>query len=89
MVIKDEASLIGNLKKQLEKHNSTKFTITEFDRVANLLHKGSVFEKAKTLRQKQHIQRDNGDDLYFVFISTDHWRQNKFQVTNQVTMEGK
>jgi type I restriction enzyme R subunit len=54
-----------------------------------MLNKGSVFEKAKTLRAKQHLVRDNGDNLYFEFINTDFWCQNEFQVTHQITMEGK
>ncbi|WOK09361.1 type I restriction endonuclease subunit R [Imperialibacter roseus] len=86
--IKDETELIANLKSQLEKHNGIIFTDKEFDRVLNILSKGSVFEKAKTLREKQHLVRDNGDNLYFEFINTEHWCQNQFQVTHQVTMEG-
>ena len=87
--IKDEKDLIANLKSQLEKHNNISFSITEFEKVLNILSKGSVFEKAKTLREKQHIVRDNGDNLYFEFIQTEHWCQNQFQVTHQVAMEGK
>jgi type I restriction enzyme R subunit len=86
--IKDETALLSNLKKQLEKHNNITFSDKEFERVLNILSKGSVFEKAKTLREKQHIVRDNGDNLYFEFIQSEHWCQNQFQVTNQVTMEG-
>jgi type I restriction enzyme R subunit len=86
--IKDEKELIANLKTQLEKHNNVQFSPKEFERVLNILSKGSVFEKAKTLRQKQHIVRDNGDNLYFEFINIEHWCQNQFQVTHQVTMEG-
>ncbi|RBA28369.1 type I restriction endonuclease subunit R [Flavobacterium tibetense] len=86
--IKDEVALLSNLKKQLEKHNNITFSDKEFERVLNILSKGSVFEKAKTLREKQHIVRDNGDNLYFEFIQSEHWCQNQFQVTNQVTMEG-
>lgn len=86
--IKDEKVLLSNLKKQLEKHNNITFSDKEFERVLNILSKGSVFEKAKTLREKQHILRDNGDNLYFEFIQSEHWCQNQFQVTNQVTMEG-
>ena len=89
VIIRDEKELIANLKSQLEKHNSIKFSNTEFEKVLNILSKGSVFEKAKTLREKQHIVRDNGDNLYFEFIQTEHWCQNQFQVTHQVTMEGK
>lgn len=88
VVIKDEKDLLSNLKKQLEKHNNITFSDKEFERVLNILSKGSVFEKAKTLREKQHIVRDNGDNLYFEFIQSEHWCQNQFQVTNQVTMEG-
>lgn len=89
VLIKDEESLIANLKTQLEKHNNIQFSKTEFEKVLNLLSKGSVFEKAKTLREKQHIVRDNGENLYFEFIQTEHWCQNQFQVTHQVTIEGK
>jgi len=87
--IKDEKELIANLKTQLEKHNNIQFSPKECERVLNILSKGSVFEKAKTLRQKQHIVRDNGDNLYFEFVNVEHWCQNQFQVTHQVSMEGK
>lgn len=87
--IKDEKELIANLKTQLEKHNNIQFSPKEFKRVLNILSKGSVFEKAKTLRQKQHIVRDNGDNLYFEFVNVEHWCQNQFQVTHQVNMEGR
>jgi len=86
--IKDEADLILNLKNQLEKHNDIQFSNKEFEKILNILSKGSVFEKAKTLREKQHIIRDTGDNLYFEFINTEHWCQNQYQVTHQVTMEG-
>lgn len=86
--IKDETALIANLKQQLEKHNNITFTKTEFDKVLNILSKGSVFEKAKTLREKQHIVRNNGDNLYFEFLNTEHWCQNQYQVTHQVSQEG-
>ena len=97
VLIKDEKELIANLKSQLEKHNqqtlektgAKEFSNQEFEKVLNILSKGSVFEKAKTLREKQHIVRDNGDNLYFEFIQTEHWCQNQFQVTHQVSMEGK
>lgn len=87
--IKDEKELLANLKSQLEKHNNIQFSNTEFEKALNILSKGSVFEKAKTLREKQHIVRDNGDNLYYEFINTDNWCQNQFQVTHQVTIEGK
>ena len=61
--ITNKKELIANLKQQLEKHNNISFTDKEFEKVLNILSKGSVFEKAKTLREKQHIVRDNGDNF--------------------------
>ena len=100
--IADEKDLLANLQVQLEKHNqaalaktgNSKFSKTEFERVLNLLNKGSVFEKSKTLRQKQHIIRDapegaaTGENLYFEFLNTEHWCQNQYQVTHQVSQAG-
>ena len=90
IVLPNEKALLTNLKSQLEKHNSIVFSDSEFEKVLNILNKGSVFEKAKTLREKKHhIIRDNGDNLYFEFLNVEHWCQNEYQVTNQITQEGK
>lgn len=89
VAVPNEEDLVANLKTQLEKHNSITFSKDEFARVLNILSKGSVFEKARTLREKQHIIRDNGDNLYFEFLNTEHWCQNEYQVTQQVTIEGQ
>ncbi len=89
VTIPDEAALLANLKTQLEKHNNMTFSATEFERILNLITKGSRFEKAKTLRLDQHhILRDNGDNCYFNLLNTQHWCQNQYQVANQVTQEG-
>lgn len=87
--IANETDLLANLKSQLEKHNNIVLSSSEFDKIINILNKGSVFEKGKTLRQKQHIVKDNGDNLYFEFLNIEHWCQNQYQVTNQVSQEGK
>jgi type I restriction enzyme R subunit len=88
VALNNEKDLLTNLKAQLEKHNNITFTAKEFERVLNLLSKGSVFDKAKTLREKQHIQKDNGESLYFEFIEQENWCQNQFQVTRQLSMDG-
>lgn len=89
VTIKTENDLISNLKTQLEKHNNTTFTVSEFDRILNHLSKGNIFDKAKTLRDKYVLQKDNGDKAFIEFINQDFWCQNQFQVTNQVTINGK
>lgn len=89
VTIRDEASLLANLKTQLEKHNKTTLSDTEFDRILNHLNKGNVFEKAKILRDKFALLKDDGETTYIEFMDTEHWCQNLFQVTQQVTIEGK
>ncbi|CAK2606428.1 Type I restriction enzyme SauN315I endonuclease subunit [Vibrio crassostreae] len=93
--ISDEKSLLANLKAQLEKVNRLKVPLTdnEFKQVLNALSKGSVFEKARTLRDRLQINKDsagNGKNtaLYIQFLA-DKWDDNQFQVTQQVTVEGR
>ena len=89
VTIKTEDDLVNNLKTQLETHNKTIFTASEFDRIVIHLSKGNIFDKAKTLRDKYVLQKDNGDKAYIEFINQDFWCQNQFQVTNQITINGK
>lgn len=86
--IKDEKDLLSNLKSQLEKQNKLSLTDNEFKKVLNHLDKGSVFERAKILRDRMHIAGDDGTSKYIEFINMEHWCQNQFQVTSQVTIEG-
>ena len=88
--ITDEKSLLANLKQQLEKLNSLKVKLSdnEFKQILNALSKGSVFEKAKTLRDRLQVNRDDGSALYVQFLAAD-WEKNQFQVTQQVTVEGR
>ena len=89
VLVEDEASLIANLKTQLEKLNHLTFSDSEFKRVMNILGKGSVFERAKTLRSRQYIQSDEGDSIYFSFLDKENFENNIFQITSQVTIYGR
>ena len=91
--IQGEGALEANLKRQLEKHNrdelkGTALSEAEFLKVINHLTKGSVFEKAKTLRDRFALARDDGSTAYLRFMNTEHWCQNEYQVTNQITVHG-
>ena len=92
--ITDEKLLLENLKQQLENLNGLSklhdslLTENEFKQVLNALSKGSVFEKAKTLRDRLQVNRDDGSALYIQFLADD-WHKNQFQVTQQVTVEGR
>lgn len=86
--ILNEAQLLQNLKEQLEAFNDTIFSSREFETILNHLAKGNVFEKAKTLRDRFVITRENGEHFYVRFFNNEDWSKNLFQVTNQVTQEG-
>jgi len=86
--IPDEVALKANLKAQLEKHNHATFSDAEFQQILNHLDKGTVFERAKILRDKMCLTRDNGETFYLNFLEQQEWCQNEYQVTNQVTIEG-
>ncbi|GAL63600.1 type I restriction endonuclease subunit R [Algibacter lectus] len=88
VTITDGDALVSNLKAQLEAFNQTVFSTKEFDAILNHLAKGNVFEKAKTLRDRFNITRDNGDSFYVRFFNSEDWTSNLFQVTNQITQEG-
>lgn len=90
VVIDDEAAMLANLKRQLEIHNKDiSFTNSEFDRILNHLNTGGVFDRAKILRDKYALKRDSGEVAYISFINSDDWCLNEFQVTNQVSLQGK
>lgn len=88
VTIPDGDALVSNLKLQLEAFNKTAFSTKEFDTILNHLTKGNVFEKAKTLRDRFNITRDNGDSFYIRFFNSEDYASNLFQVTNQITQEG-
>jgi len=79
----DETTLLSNLKTQLEVHNKLHFSETEFYKVLNHLNRGNVFDRAKILRDKMHLVRDDNTSVYIEFINQHEWCQNEFQVTNR------
>ncbi len=88
--IDDEVAMLANLKRQLEIHNNNiTLTATEFERILNKLNTGTIIERAKILRDRFALTRDNNDVIYIRFLNCDDWCMNEFQVTNQVSMEGK
>lgn len=90
VAIDGEPAMLANLKRQLEKHNGgVSFTAEEFERILSHLNTGTVVERAKILRDKFVLKRDGGEALYVSFLNCDEWCMNEFQVTHQVSAEGK
>lgn len=47
----------------------------------------SVFDSAMQLRDRYVLKRDDDTDLYIDFMNLKQWCQNKFQVTNQISVK--
>ncbi len=87
--VSNEEELLTNLKLQLQKHNQTTFSDSEFTQIINEIRKGSIIEKAQKLREKYSLVRDDGTTKYIEFLDVINWCQNLFQVTHQISQEGK
>ena len=88
VVLEDSNAVTVNLKSQLEIFNKTTFSDSEFEKIKNHLNKGDRFQKAKTLRDRFVLTRDNNKEEWIRFFNTDQWCQNEYQVTNQITQVG-
>ncbi len=82
-------ALVANLKTQLEKFNQIKFSDAEFAQILNHLNKGDRFQKAKTLRDRFIVRRDDGETSFIRFFNMDQWCKNEYQVARQITQIGK
>ena len=60
VVLEDAAAMVANLRGQLEKFNQTTFSDDEFIRILNHINKSDRFQKAKTLRDRFALARDDG-----------------------------
>ncbi|MDD7564415.1 MAG: type I restriction endonuclease subunit R [Alloprevotella sp.] len=95
--IAEEENLQSNFKRQLERHNHkqlaehgrTEFTAEEFDKILIYLEGGTRFEKAKKLRDLYPLDTVDGKRIWVEFLNRHHWCQNEFQVSNQITVEGR
>jgi len=86
--IRDEDELNQNFRHQFEKFNDVKLTDDEFNRLLIFLDQGSIFDKAKKLRDKYPLVRED-ETIHLEFLNQKEWCKNIFQVSNQITMRGK
>lgn len=92
--INNEDDLNKNFKEVLSKFNEKKLngvplTDKEFSRILIYLQGKSIFKSAKLFRDKYVLEREDGTSVYIEFFDKKDYHNNIFQVTNQVTMEGK
>ncbi|MEQ1151496.1 type I restriction endonuclease subunit R [Acinetobacter johnsonii] len=87
VTIKDERQLLSNLKTQIERANGlASMSETEWKQVISFLNTGTVFERAKNLRDLFPVKFDDGTSKHLFFLSDDP-SKNIYQVTNQITID--
>ena len=79
-----------NFRKQVNKHNidelkGKELSDREFDRLYTMITGKGVFASSKILREKQCLERDNGEKIYIELFNTRQWCKNIYQVSNQIT----
>ncbi|HFF4923055.1 type I restriction endonuclease subunit R [Acinetobacter baumannii] len=87
ITLKDESQLLSNLKTQVERANGlAPLSETEWKQVISFLNTGTVFERAKNLRDLFPVKFDDGTSKHLFFLSDDP-SKNIYQVTNQITID--
>ena len=92
VTIRNDKQLLDNFRSILnERHkdklNGQPLTDKEFQRLLTMINGKGIFESARILRDKLPLKRDDESEVYLSFLDTANWCQNKFQVTNQVSVE--
>ena len=92
VTIRNDKQLLDNFRSILnERHkdklNGQPLTDKEFQRLLTMINGKGIFESARILRDKLTLKRDDESEVYLSFLDTVNWCQNKFQVTNQVSVE--
>ena len=87
VTLKAESQLLSNLKTQIERANDlAPLSETEWKQVISFLNTGTVFERAKNLRDLFPVKFDDGTSKHIFFLSDDP-SKNIYQVTNQITVD--
>lgn len=92
--INNNDQLISNFRKILNERHKDKLkgkalTNKEFNRLMIDINGKSVFDSALILRDQYVLKRDDESIIYLNFLDTQKWRQNNFQITNQVSVHDK
>lgn len=91
--LEDYKALENNFRVQLNYINKSilegvDLSDKEFERILIYLNGKTVYQSAKQLRDQFILDRDNGKQVYINFLN-ENPENNVYQVTNQVTVQGK
>ncbi len=82
--IRDRTALEQNFREKFEALNRVHLTDSEFARLRDEIVNADVFTAAKTLREQNYFQREDGTPLYYTLVNIEDWCKNEFEVINQL-----
>lgn len=82
--IRDKATLEQNFRQKFETLNHVRLTDSEFSRLRDEIVNPDVFAAAKTLRERNTFQREDGTPLQYTLVNIKDWCKNEFEVINQL-----
>ncbi|MBD1917272.1 MULTISPECIES: type I restriction endonuclease subunit R [Cyanophyceae] len=82
--IRDRATLEQNFRKKFEELNRVNLTEGEFSRLLDRIVTPDVFASARTLRDRNSFERDDGTPLFYTLVNIKDWCKNTFEVVNQL-----
>lgn len=82
--IRDRVALEKNFRAKFEELNRVRLTDGEFQRLLDSIITPDVFEAAKTLRNINGFERDDGTPLNYTLVNIRDWCKNSFEVIHQL-----
>jgi len=82
--IRDRYSLEHNFREKFEALNRVNLTDSEFARLRDEIVNADVFAAAKSLREINYFQREDGTPLHYTLVNIKDWCKNEFEVINQL-----
>ncbi len=82
--IRNREALEQNFREKFEALNKVKLTDSEFARLRDEIVNADVFTAAKTLRERNTFQREDGTPLQYTLVNIKDWCKNEFEVINQL-----
>lgn len=80
----DRDTLGRNFREKFEALNKVKLTDSEFSRLEDQIVSADVFSAARTLRERNFFEREDGTPFYYTLVNIKNWCKNTFEVVNQL-----
>ncbi|EGL64211.1 type I site-specific deoxyribonuclease endonuclease [Agrobacterium sp. ATCC 31749] len=82
--IRDLDALKTNFRQQFEALNKVKLSESEFSRLLETIITPDVYTAARTLRERNSLERDDGTPLNYTLVNIKDWCKNTYEVVNQL-----